>query len=86
MYFSCLCTWNYPAHQGKKSHIYIYIFIHKSYLPNLILSNELFINDFNMSSIYNSLNFLCGYCKSLSNLIFSASCYFLAMYLIFLTH
>ena len=43
----------------KKSNIYIYIFIHISYLPNVILflSNELFINYFNMSSMSNSYNF-----------------------------
>ena len=43
----------------EKNRIFIYIFIHKIYIPNLILlhSNELFINDFNMSSMSNSSNF-----------------------------
>ena len=45
---------------GKKiEYLYIYIFIHISYLPNLILflSNELFINYFNMLPMSNSYNF-----------------------------
>ena len=52
-------TFNIGGDIGKKSNIYIYIFIHKSYFPNLILllSNELFINNYNMSFKSNSSNF-----------------------------
>ena len=85
----------YRGYIGKKiEYLYIYICIHKSYLPNLILllSNELFINDFNMSSMYNSSNLSLWILQIIIALKSSLKCnlicvmLFLSMYLIFLTH